>query len=332
MSGRSRYKDYDPSGANVELRESDIAIFELLQEFPYLSLPYIGELLGAKPQTVTVNGKQVVRYEYLRKKLMRLRKDGGYLRCPADSWKAANSRWRPAVYALTAKGKAVLREQGLFPSFKLGNDFAHDFGSCVVPASFKIGVMTNPSLRFIQPREIIEHRACPESTRISPEPFTIPVRFTFQGRTIETNKEHDWSPWGIGYRLDDGRERKIFFPGHEFDRSTEPLETDDLGRSSVTRHLLSILSLLDGGYKRHFGLPSVYIPIVTVGERRLKSIMRQLLKLTDGKGSQKILFKHIPDFASYGSLPAATGHMLTEPWERAGHESFDILKEIGATV
>ena len=338
ISTRSRFVDFAPSGVSIGLTESDLAILQVLQEFPYLSLPYIAELLGYEKKTYLQGGKQIARYPYLRVRLKQLRKDGGYLKCPAQSWNAANSRYRPAVYALTHKGKAELKERGLFrPSFKLGNDFAHDFGSCLVPASFKIGIRKNPSLRFISSEEIISHGACPESTRASPEPFTIPVHFMFTYRSgasypIDTQKEHDWSPWGIGCALENGRERKIFFPGHEFDRSTEPLETDDADRASMKRHLLSILALLNNGYKKHFGLPSVYVPIVTIGEARLQSIMKLLLKLTDSRGSERVLFKHVDDFSSFANFPPATGHMLTEPWHRVGFPPFEIPKEIGATA
>ena len=209
---RSRFVDYAPVNTALVLRRGDIDIFLLLQEFPYLALPFIAELLRYAKKTYLQGGKQVVRYPSLRRRLARLRKDGGYLKCPAESWNAANSRYRPAVYALTDKARGVLKERGFYkPSFKLGNNFAHDFGSCVVPASFKIGVLGNPRLRFIQSQEIIEHAACPPGTRTAKEPFTIPVSFTHKWKRIETQKEHDWEPWGIGYTLDNGKERKILF-------------------------------------------------------------------------------------------------------------------------
>jgi hypothetical protein len=138
-SPRSRFVDYAPSGMPVVVGERDIAILALLQDFPYLSVPYIGELLGYEKQAVIQNSSTLTRYPYLRKRLTRLRKDGGYIKCPAESWRAANSRYRPAVYGLTAKGKALLRERGLHrASMRLGNDFAHDFGTCLVLASFRI--------------------------------------------------------------------------------------------------------------------------------------------------------------------------------------------------
>lgn len=325
---RSRFVDFQPSPTPVVLTKSDLKLFSLLQEYPYLPLPYIGELLGASRKTYVQDGHEIVRYPSLRARLARLRKDGGYLRCPPQSWQAANARYRSAVYALTSKAKSVLAVEGP-PSIRLGNDFAHDLGCCLIAASFKIAVTQDTNLRFISYREILDHPACPDTTREAADPLAIPVSYRHGSELVTGTKVHDWSPWGIGLKLADGRERRIFFPGHEFDRGSEPLETADPRRSSVVRHLLSILALLDDGYRKHFGLPAVFVPIVTIGEARMRSMMRLLLKLTDGRGSRHILFKHIDDFASYAPFPPATGHMLTEPWERAGHDPYSIGSALG---
>jgi hypothetical protein len=329
---RSRFVDFVPNMSQVELGPRDLELFALLTEFPYLPLPYIAELLGAPGRTYLQRGKSIFRYPGLRARLTRLRKDGGYLRCPPQSWQAANSRYRPAVYALAPKARTVLREhQQPGPVMPLGNDFAHDLGSCLVAASFRIGVSQDARLRFIPAREILAHPACPAPTRASPAPFDIPVTYTHGDRHIVGTKSHDWVPWGIGARLTDGRERRIFFPGFEFDRSTEPLETADAGRASLQRHLLSILALLEGGYRAHFGLPAVFVPIITIGEARMRSIMRLVLKLTGGLGSKYILFKHVDDFASFAPFPPATGHILTEPWERVGSGPYSIVSELQPT-
>jgi hypothetical protein len=326
---RSRFVDFAPSDAGLSLTQGDVKLLSLLQEYPYLPLPYIGELLGASRKVYAESGKEIVRYPSLRARVGRLRKDGGYLRCPPQSWQAANSRYRPAVYALTPKAKALLQshETGL-SSIRLGNDFAHDLGCCLVAASFKLAVQHDERLRFIPFREILDHPACPETTRDAQDPLSIPVSYIHGSEHVTAAKAHDWAPWGIGLRLENGRERRIFFPGHEFDRSSEPLETADPRRSSIIRHLLGILALLEGGYRKHFGLPAVFVPFVTIGEGRMRSIMRLLLKLTGGVGSKYILFKYVDDFASYSAFPPATGHMLTEPWERAGFGQYSILSEM----
>ena len=329
-SPRSRFVDFQPSARPVALTAGDLNLFRLLGEFPYVPLPHLGELVGASRKTYVQGGREIVRYPSLRARLARLRKDGGYLRCPSQSWQAANARYRPAVYALTPKARSLALAEGP-PSIRLTNDFAHDLGCCIVAASFRIGVLQDPNLRFISSREILDHPACPAATRTAADPLAIPVSYQHGAETVTGTKTHDWSPWGIGRKRADGRERRIFFPGHEFDRSTEPLETSDARRSSIVRHLLSILALLDGGYRKHFGLPAVFVPIVTIGECRMRSMMRLLLKLTDGRGSRHILFKHVADFASYAPFPPATGHMLTEPWERVGHTPFSILDALGAS-
>lgn len=334
---RSRFVDLAPSGVPLETTERDVEILRLFLEFPYLSAPYVGELLGYQPKPAICGGKTIFRYPYLRKRLTRLRKDGGYLKCPAESWRAANSRYRPAVYTLTEKGKALLRQHGVHDAApSLGNDFAHAFGTCLVMASIRIGLHRRSCLRFITPREILDHPACPESTRTAPDPFAIPTRFEYRGRSggtvqADTHKEHDWAPFGIAHALGGGRERKILFPGIEFDRRTEPLESDRADRASVTRHLLAILALLDGGYRQHFGLQSVYVPIITIGEVRKRSIQRLLLKLTGGQGSERILLKSTTDFASWEAPPPATDHMLSVPWDRAWHPPFDVLNVLGVS-
>jgi hypothetical protein len=61
-----------------------------------------------------------------------------------------------------------------YPSFKLGNDFAHDFGSCVVPASFKISVLRNPLLRFIQPSRDHQAWGVPREREPLPSPSSSP--------------------------------------------------------------------------------------------------------------------------------------------------------------
>jgi hypothetical protein len=333
---RSRFVDLAPCGPPLEITERDIAILKLFLEFPYLSVPYIGELLRYPPRPTLCGGKTVVRYPYLRKRLTRLRKDGGYLKCPSESWRAANSRYRPAVYTLAPKGKALLRQHGMHENPPaLGKDFAHAFGASLVMASLRIGIVQRPFLRLITHREILDHPACPDGTRHSADPFSIPVRFQYRGRSgsallADTHKEHDWTPFGVAHAAGDGRERKIFFPGIEFDRRTEPLESDRVDRASITRHLLAILALLDEGYHRHFGLPSVYVPIVTIGDARKHSIQRLLLKLTGGQGSERILLKSTNDFTSWDAPPPATDRMLVAPWDRAGYPPFDVLNALGA--
>ena len=308
---------------NVVLQQRDIDIFLTLQEFPYLNQHYIGELLGFKRTTAIQNGITIVRYEVLRRRLRALRL-AGYLRIHPDSKPRKGAKDRPRAYMLTILGKNALKERRLYkPTYRLSSSFNHDFGSCLIVASMKLGVQKNPKLRLIEASEIINHPSCPQTTRDAEEPFSLPLK-------NEKVKKHDWAPWGIGFAYADRKERKIFFPGHEFDCDSEGLRSDNRDRSSIEHHLRNILELLDGGYKAHFGVPSLYPLIVATSPERMQKMIALLLELTKGKGSEKILFDYMDDYTNDGQFPPATDFMFTRSKQRAGYPPFDILQALTA--
>lgn len=308
---------------NVVLQPRDIDIFLALQQFPYLSQHYIGELLGFKRTVYERDGFKLIRYETLRRRLRYLRL-AGYLRIHPDSKPRKGAKDRPRAYMLTIEGKNALRERGLYKqAYRLSSSFNHDFGSCLIVASMKLGVQKNPKLRLIEAPEIIAHPTCPPTTRDMIDPFALPMK-------NDKVKKHDWPAWGIGYQYADGKERKIFFPGHEFDCDSEGLKAADKDRSSIEHHFRNILELLDGGYKAHFGIPSMYPLIVATSPERMHKMMALLLDMTKGKGSEKILFDYMDDYTNDGPFPPATDFMLTRPKQRAGYPPLDILELLGA--
>lgn len=310
----------------LSLTTNDIEIFQVLQEYPALSLPFIGELVGYKPHIKKLNNNRLdIRYQYLRQRLRDLRK-AGYLRWPVNTRPRKGQINRPAVYTLLPSARQELARRHLYaPLFKLTNNINHDLGSCFIVASFKLGTMERDDLRFIPPQEILAHEYCPPGTRQAEHPFAIPVKYWHRERYVETLKRHDWAPFGIEHNG-----RKILFAGIEYDRDTEGSESADPERSSVERHLRMVLALLDGGYKSHYGTKKFFVPIVTTTIARMEQMKQQLLSLTEGKGSPHILFRVMTDWETEGVFPKADGHMLTVPWGRAGHAPFDILKEMGA--
>ncbi len=70
------------------------------------------------------------------------------------------------------------------------------------------------------------------------------------------------------------------------------------------------------------------VPFVTTSEKRMKNMMKLLDKITEGRGARYIIFKHLPNLASIEKTPEPTDLLLTDPWERVGHEPFDILSEL----
>ena len=54
--------------------------------------------------------------------------------------------------------------------------------------------------------------------------------------------------------------------------------------------------------------------------------MKLVDRMTGGRGSKMFLFKALPVLSSVEKSPQAGGHMLTEPWLRAGFEPFTLTE------
>jgi hypothetical protein len=70
--------------------------------------------------------------------------------------------------------------------------------------------------------------------------------------------------------------------------------------------------------QKHFGANTFMVAIVTTSEMRMNSMMALPDRIGPGQAAKRFLFKYIPVGASYRQSAPATGHMLTEPWKRAG--------------
>jgi hypothetical protein len=311
---RSRFKA-TPTGRAIRITEYDIAIVLLLQRYRYLPSTYIAALLKLK----TGNGA------HFKKALTKLRHEAGLIDCPNPSWAAANARYRPAVYGLTKKGEALLKERGLYvPRPKTGHEFNHELMVCLIQASFELGARKH-GLRIISAQDILDNERCPRSTRFEKHPWRLPVSFLYDGHPVDQFVECDGDFFGLANSEGD----TLFFPGFEADRRTEPLEPEDYDRPSIKKKLIAYRELArQRTYKQRYGLPTAVIAFVTINEQHKRSLMRVVDKITDGHGSKLFLFKSMPNFASFENFPPPTGHMLSEPWQRVGHPDFDILKEL----
>ena len=257
------------------------------------------------------------------------------IECPPASWYAANARYRPAVYMLTRKGEEALKQHGMFnPKPKSGEPFAHELMVNLFHAPLELGVSENPKLSLTSSTEILHHPKCPVETRLAKHPFRIPISFTYtapksrHSARINTHIRHDGDPFGVAYTEGETTSR-IFFPGIEADRTTEPLSPVQYGRSSIRRELYAIKEAAKyKTYRTHYGIPTYLVPFVTTNPIRMNAMMALVEELSGGRGSKMILFKNIPDFSVFESFPPPTGHFLTEPWQRVGHPPFDIVGEL----
>jgi hypothetical protein len=124
-----------------------------------------------------------------------------------------------------------------------------------------------------------------------------------------------------------GSKSYAFVFGFEADCGTEPLDTADAERTSIRNKFIAYLSALNQGVPRQqFGAATFLIPFVTTTRARMHSMMELLQRLGPGALGKRFLFKHIPSFTSFEKPAPATGHMLLDPWERAGFEPFSFAE------
>jgi hypothetical protein len=245
----------EQKGGTFAITDNDLAILALFNVYEYL------------PSTFVCAMVPWLNPAYVKNRLTILRHELGVLEVPEASWRAANARYRPAVYKRSKKGTDALRKRGhAATDIRHKKEFQHELGVNLIAASFAIGIGEYPELSLIAKEEILDHKACPASTRHALEPFKIAAPFTYKGRNgkqirIENaHILHDWYPMGIAHTMGD-RILRLFTPGVEFDRRTEAQDPAEYERASITKKLCQMLELFkryDGidGYQEHYGIPN----------------------------------------------------------------------------
>lgn len=333
---RNRFK-VQPKGGNFKITENDLAILSLFNTYEYL------------PSTFIMAKIPWLARGYIANRLTTLNHELQLIRVPKGSTEAANARYRPLVYSRTQKGTDLLIARGWpVDDPRSGEPFPHAFGVSLIAASLDIGIEAHPPLLGITTDDILNHKACPPTTRNSAEPLKVKAPFTFKGKkgkpipVEDAHIVHDWHPMGIEHELADETIR-IFLPGFEFDRSNEPLESSSYKRSSIEKKFCQVIELCKeydevDGYQEHYGITDVFIPFWTINETHMRNMMKLLHRVTKGKGSERILFGYMSDFSTYEAIPEATGWALTYNYKRVGpnfgkktesDDNFNFLEELG---
>jgi hypothetical protein len=295
--------------------DRDIEIFKLLARYRCLSGDYIHAFVGGNLKALT-------------RRLNSLsRKPNLYLARPHQQRGNASANHRPLIYALDERGSRELRERGVACPLKSNHhNFAHELMVVQIMASIELGTRANPNIRLISWPEILASANTPQATRESPTPASIPVTYSIRGQRDGKGLIADAYPFGLE-RVIDGNRSYVFFPGIEADCGTEPLDPSDPERSSIAGKFAGYTAVAEQRiYRSHFGFPNFLVPIIAATQTRMQSMMRLLDKMTDGRGSKMFLFKSFPAFTSPEKPPAPDGHMLTEPWQRAGFDPFYFTK------
>jgi hypothetical protein len=298
----------DRSGRTLiaRLTEDDFALFKLLGRYRYLPTDYLAALTGRSLPTLQV------RLEIL------CRKPNCYIDRPHQQRDSADANARRLIYELDDKGADALRDRGLaFSRKKYLRNFSHELMACTIAASFEIGARTNPNIRIIGWHELIDSPQMPAVAKQLTNPQAIPI-------TRDGNREEiqsDWRPFVIERNF--GAKSYIFVFGFEADCGTEPIDTADSARSAIRNKFIAYLAALEQDMpRRHFGATTFMVPFITTNEVRMRSMIALLAQLRAGSLARRFLFKHIPSFTSFERPAPATGHILNEPWQRAGFDPF----------
>jgi len=299
----------DRGGAAVAVypTERDIEMFTLLARFRYLPADYIHAFVGGSQKALS------------HRLNLLSRKPNLYLARPVQQRQRADANYRPLIYALDDRGARMLHERGLpLPPKSRHHNFVHELMIAQVTASIELGVRESGNVRLITWEEILGSERMPTATRQSANPMSVPVTYSFRGATHSVAVTADARPFGLE-RTIDGKRSYLFFPGIEADCGTEPIDAGDPERSSIAKKLCAYLAIAEQDLHRsHFGFPNFFIPFITTGAARAESMMALLERLTERGGSKLFLFKTCPAFTSPERPPPASGHMLTEPWQRVG--------------
>ena len=293
--------------------DRDVEIFQVLTRYRYLPSDYIHAFVGGSIDALSR------RLGYL------ARKPNLYLARPRQQRDTADANHRHLIYELDPRGALVLKERG-FPVLPKSyhRNFSHELMVSQIMASFELGTRERTSVRLITWPEILANPTTPEATRQSPTAAAIPVTFSVQGERHSMHVNADARPFGIE-RIIDGSRTYLFFPGIEADCGTEPLEAAGFERSSIAKKFAAYIAIAEQGiYRSHFGFPNFFVPMVAPTRVRMESMMTLLQRMTGGRGSKMFLFKTFPVLSSVERLAEAGGHMLTEPWARAGFEPLDL--------
>ena len=221
---------------------------------------------------------------------------------------------RRLAYELDEKGIEYLRSTGkIIPDRRYVRNFSHAALASHATASLEAGIRAAPNARLIGWSEILSSESMPAATKRMEHPAGMRAAYQVQGVAYEKVVRADSPPFGIVVSLDD-RKKFRFFPGIEADTGSEPIAVSNFERTSIFSKFMAYLAIeSEKTYQSHFGFPSFFVPFVTTNGSRMRSMMDELDRITNGRGSKTLIFK-------VASRESAPGYLFNEPWERVGFE------------
>ncbi len=283
--------------AVAHLTGRDIEIFKCLARHQYLPSDYIHAFVRGD-------------YKSLIHRLNLLsRKPNLYIHRPHQQREHAEANYRKLVYELDNRGAQELRDRDIRVSKKKDHrNFAHELMVCQITASIELGAIADPrnSGSSAGPRSW-------QATSSPTRPVGLLILSAFRLAIIAKYRTENQLLSSAS-----SKSTTFIFLVQESDCGTEPIDATDNDRSSIRRMFEDYLTIIEQRtYQTHFGANTFMVAIVTTNATRMNP----------GQSAKRFLFKHIPVFTSSKPSAPATGHILTDPWKRAGFPDFYLNKE-----
>lgn len=305
---------YDPildeAGNPVEFKinKGDIARAIALSPYDTLTADYVAALTGGTEEAVT-------------------NRFGTYKRsptrwvdiCPAQLAQPEEYRNNFLIYLNSDKAQKFLEERYLAkPSHGCNGPTKHRLMASQMRASFDIAEREgNGTVTTFQ--DMLARPETPDETRTDNKKrdrrHQIQVTYTKKGVERSVWVQPDAYPFL--FRNTKDREAIIFL---EADRNTKSISADDEEHHDLDQQLIQYIELfLQRLISKRYGVRYAYVVIATDNRTHLKNIMGNLERLTEScpQLRQYFLFTFHPSYHSV-ERPSATGHMVTNPYLRAG--------------
>jgi hypothetical protein len=291
---RSRF-ERSPKDRELVLKERDLAIFEVLHRHGPLPSNYLFEYTRASGSELHLKHRLTKLYHGLT--------DGMYfLERPPQQYQSFLARAQPSIYDLASFAKILLAESGRLSPY-VGNrtdPFLHRLMTACVAASIEL-TSRKAGIRYIHRHEIFSHTKCPEETRRSANPLSIPGN----GKRIVPD-----DLFGIDY----GGKYRFF--AVEIDRNTESIERKSVDQSSFGKKLSAYTDIIDRAtFKKVWGIPNLLILTVTTNESHMANMLAYVGRNTIAH-QEKFLFKAKREFGVNWTMPGVMDDLLTAPWAR----------------
>lgn len=301
--GRRSRTNRHATGKRMSLRPCDLLWFEKLHHHGPLPTSY---LLAFVQHLRADKGRAL-------KRLADLFHEGGYLTRPRQQFDTIDARFNQLVYDLDESALVALREAGMRSDYaqRPYGSWKHECMVSCITASIELATLATPHLTYIPQHRILERADVPLRARV---PFQDPATKRQECRELIPD-----AMFGIEYKVGSSARYRFFLV--EADRNTEPNRSRRVDRKSTLRSVLQYREFIGRGrYKEHFSLTSgMSVLTVTTSRARMENMMALVSEIAPSGGNSYMLFQSVPAFGQYFKPPVPMTHMLSSPWQRAGH-------------